>query len=171
MKTDLIFPLMASLLAAFAVISPLHAQDRAPLSGCDCPTVQLDDAYCASAMVFEGVPISADTVFAVGNAQKYPKNPIDHIAVLFRVDRSLKGLADKGAVISTSFKDENCAFLFIMGQPYLVFAHKNGDLMLTDRCTPTRSLDTVGRAFSDSLEYVRSGNHWEGHVPMNTPCQ
>lgn len=149
----------------------LMAQDRAPLSGCDCPTVQLDDAYCVSTLVFEGLPVSTDTVFAVGDAQKYPKNPIDHIAVMFRVDRTLKGLADKSAVVSTSYKNDDCAFRFILGQPYLVFAHKDGDLMLTDRCTPTRAMDTVGRAFSDSLEFVRQGNHWEGHVPLATPCQ
>ena len=171
MKNIQIRTLMPTIMVVLTCAGNLSAQDRAPLSGCDCPTVQLDDAYCASAMVFEGVPLAADTVFAVGDPQKYPKNPIDHIAILFRVDRSLKGLADKNAVISTSFKDGNCAYLFIMGQPYLVFAQKNGDLMLTDRCTPTRSLDTVGRAFSDSLEFVRSGNHWEGHVPLSTPCQ
>lgn len=171
MNNHRIRPLIAVLTASLACVGNLSAQNNAPLSGCDCPTVQLDDAYCASALVFEGVAISTDTVFSVGGAQQYPKNPIDHIAVLFRVDRSLKGLADKDAVISTSFKNDNCAFRFILGQPYLVFAHKNGDLMLTDRCTPTRSLDTVGRAFSDSLEYVRGGNHWEGHVPMSTPCQ
>ncbi len=149
----------------------LNAQDRAPLSGCDCPTVRLDDAYCASALVFEGIPISTDTVFTVGNEMEYPKKAIDHIAVLFKVDRSLKGLADESAVVSTSFLTDNCAFLFIPGQRYLVFAHRDGDLILTDRCTPTRAMDTVGRAFSDSLEYVRTGHQWPGHVPQDTPCQ
>ncbi|MBZ0207613.1 MAG: hypothetical protein K8H89_14925 [Flavobacteriales bacterium] len=157
-------------LGLFVPVTAL-AQDSAPLSGCDCPTVRLDDAYCASALVFEGVPISSDTVFSVGAQLRYPKNPIDHVSVLFRVNRSLKGQANTTTVISTSFKDDNCAFRFIMGQRYLVFAHKDGDLMLTDRCTPTRAMDTVGRSFSDSLEYVRSGHRWVDEMPIDKPCQ
>lgn len=163
--------LTATTLAAIAFAACLNAQDFVPLAGCDCPTVQLDDAYCSSSMVFEGVPLSTDTVFSTGDASKHPKNPIDHIAVLFRVDRALKGPTDKNAVISTSFVQDDCAFRFVLGQPYLVFAHKDGGLMTTDRCRPTRAMDTVSRAFSDSLEFVRSGNHWVGHVPLDTPCQ
>lgn len=146
------------------------AQDRTPLAGCDCPTVRLDDAYCASAFVFEGVPLSTDTVFAV-DPTKYPDNTIDHVAVLFKVDRTLKGVDAENAVVSTSFLKDDCAFRFILGQPYLVFAHKEGDLMLTDRCKPTRAMDTVSRSFADSLEFVRSGHRWVGKMPVDMPCQ
>ena len=171
MKIMPIRPLLVIFMAGLACVGNLSAQNNAPLSGCDCPTVRLDDAYCVSAIVFEGVPISTDTVFSVGGAQQYPKNPIDHIAVLFQVDRLLKGSTEENAVISTSYKNDDCAFRFVLGQHYLVFAHKDGALMTTDRCRPTRAMDTVSRAFSDSLEYVRSGNHWAGHVPLDTPCQ
>jgi len=165
--------LAIALLFGFSMLPPATAlaQEFTPLAGCDCPTVRLDDAYCAASLVFEGVPISTDTVFAVGDALKYPKNPIDHVAVLFKVDRALKGVAVENAVVSTSFLKDDCAFRFLIGQPYLVFAHKDGDLMLTDRCTPTRAMETVGRSFADSLEFVRSGHQWEGHMPLDNPCR
>ena len=163
---------LASLCGGICLISTtLTAQDREPLAGCDCPTVRLDDAYCASALVFEGVPLSTDTVFAVGDKLKYPNNTIDHVAILFRVDRALKGVVVENTVVSTSFLRDDCAFRFILGQPYLVFAQKDGDMMVTDRCKPTRSMDMVGRSFADSLEYVRSGHQWVGHMPMDKPCE
>lgn len=147
------------------------AQDRTPLAGCDCPAVRLDDAWCAASLVFEGVPISSDTIFTVGNELPYPRNPIDHENVLFKVVRTLKGETGPEVIISTARGRDNCSYRFIFGTHYMVFASKDGDLMVTDQCTPTRPMDVIGQSFKDSLEFVRSGHQWEGHVPLNLPCQ
>jgi len=148
----------------------LLAQDNVLLLGCDCPLVRIDDAYCAATLVFEGIPLSTDTIFSVSNDLDPDVDPIDHVELLFDVQRWLKGTARKKVIISTSFERDECAFRFIIGKPYLVFASMEQELMVTDRCTPTRPMETLGRQFLDSLEYVRAGNRWEGHVPLDIPC-
>lgn len=148
----------------------LMAQDAEVLVGCDCPIVRIDDAFCAATWVFEGVPLSSDTTFSTGDQLEYPRNTIDHVDVLFDVSRWLKGVARKKVIVSTSFERDECAFRFILGQEYLVFAHQEEGLIVTDRCDPTRESESIGRSFADSLEYVRSGHQWEGHVPLTIPC-
>ena len=162
-----------ALLFSVPVLMPVcaTAQNHTPLANCDCPTVRLDDAFCAASLIFEGVPISSDTVFAAATGTRYPKNPIAHVDVIFKVDRTLKGAATDSTVISSPFMANECTFRFIPGMPYLVFARKHEGLMVTDRCTPTRTMDTIGQGFTDSLEFVRSGHSWVGRLPMDKPCK
>lgn len=172
------FPAMSSLhafaasllLAAMLLSGPAMAQEHVPLAGCDCPTVRLDDAYCAASLVFEGTPRTTDTVMAAESGPRYPKNPIAHVAVRFTVERTLKGTASEHAVILTPDRSNNCMFRFIPGTRYLVFARTDGQQLVTDRCTPTRAMDTVGQAFLDSLEFVRAGNRWEAGEVVEMPC-
>ena len=149
----------------------LFAQEDKLLLGCDCPLVRIDDAYCAATWVFEGIPLSADTIFSASNGLVPDEDPIGHVDILFDVQRWLKGTARKKVIVSTSFERDECAFRFILGKPYLVFANTEQELMVTDRCTPTRPMETIGLEFVDSLEYVRSGHQWEGHVPLDIPCK
>lgn len=168
MTTRVVAFTMAFTALSFAP-STVHAQESNALLDCECPLVRIDDAYCAATWVFEGVPLSTDTIFSKGSGLP-EKDPIDHVDLLFRVERALKGSLAQQVIISTSFERDECAFRFILGTPYLVFARAEQELMVTDRCTPTRAMETIGRSFVDSLEYVRSGHQWEGHVPLNKPC-
>lgn len=159
-------------IAAFMPV-PAWAQGRTPLAGCDCPVVRLDDAYCVASLVFEGVPVFSDTAMTESTGTRYPKNPIAHVDVLFKVDRTLKGTANDSAVISSPFTANACTFRFTLGTHYLVFARMEEGLMVTDRCTPTRTMDAIGARFRDSLEFVRSGQRWVGGggSPLDIPCK
>lgn len=140
-------------------------------AGCDCPTVRLDDALCYSDLVFEGTPVKMDTVFVRGGMKNSSDNTIDHVAVRFQVERVLKGSATMIVDVATASDHDACGFYFIPGQHYLVFSSQEDGMLKTDRCTPTRNLDTVTRGFTDSLSYVMSGHQWEGRVPLDTPCR
>src|SRR5690606_5077202 len=169
-------PSLPSLAATLLITATLlagsaTAQEHVPLAGCDCPTVRLDDAYCAASLVFEGVPLTTDTVMAAESGPRYPKNPIAHVAVRFAVERTLKGTAFEHAVILTPDGSNDCMFRFIPGTRYLVFARMDGQQLVTDRCTPTRAMDTVGQTFLDSLEFVRAGNRWEAGEVVEVPCE
>ena len=167
MKHLMNIAVITALTASLMPIGSATAQEHTPLAGCDCPTVTLNAAYGAAAVVFEGVPVSSDTVFTVGDQLKYPKRPIDHVNILFRVDNGLKGTGTGDIIVSTSFLLPHCAFRFIMGQSYLVFAQRKGGVLFTDRCMPTRAMDIVGRAFTDSLDAGRRGQQQvEGVSPV-----
>lgn len=163
--------LAASLLTCGVLSSTAIAQVHVPLAGCDCPTVRLDDAFCAASLVFEGVPLSADTVMASERGPRYPKNPFDHVAVRFQVSRILKGTADGQVVIATPDRANDCMFRFNAGSRYLVFARTDAQQLVTDRCTPTRAMHTVSRSFMDSLQFVRAGHRWEAGEVVEMPCE
>ncbi len=155
------------------LVLPLMSMRSAPArpTACDCPTVQLDDAFCRSDLVFEGIPVKMDTVFVRGGMKNSSDNTMDHVAVRFQVERVLKGSATMIVDVATTLDHDACGFYFIPGQHYLVFTSQENGMLKTDRCTPTRNLDTVTRRFTDSLSYVMSGHQWEGRVPMDVPCR
>jgi hypothetical protein len=152
-RTRCVKGVMVSLLLLCRV--HVSAQSFQPLAGCDCPTVSLTDAYRAADLVFEGTPLGADTVLNKGETGEYKKNSVDHVSTRFSVDRMWKGPGGGSAEVATFYKRDQCAYRFNPGMHYLVFAHSAGGMMVTDRCTPTRSMNTVGNAFRDSLELVR----------------
>ncbi|MFZ1332180.1 MAG: hypothetical protein WAR83_08325, partial [Flavobacteriales bacterium] len=145
-------------------------QTGSDLLGCDCAMQRLDDAYCNSVSVFRGIMLSADTTYAVTNLEPDEKDGIEHIAVSFHVMEQLKGLPIEDVIVNTAVDHEACAYRFIPGNAYLVFARKDGDRMVTDRCTPTRNVNVIGQEFLDSLEYVRAGNSWHAGVPLDKSC-
>jgi hypothetical protein len=152
------------------VALPAMSQTDMPPEHCDCPTVRLDDAYCAADLVFEGVPFKTDTLMAPGGGT--PDAPVmGHVVVQFKAGRVLKGKTDGAVMILTTLGPEACTFRFLKGTSYLVFAHAENGTLRTDRCTPTRAMDDVRPAFQDSLEFVRSGQQWEGRVPLDKPCR
>lgn len=172
MKCLMHIAVITAFAASLTPVGNATAQDHTPLAGCDCPTVTLNDAYGAAALVFEGVPVTSDTVFTVGDLQEYPEKPIDHVNILFRVNGGLKGTGTGGDImVSTSFLKPHCAFRFIMGQSYLVFAQKQDGVLFTDRCMPTRAMDTVSRAFTDSLAADHKGQQRVEGVPPIPPGQ
>jgi hypothetical protein len=138
---------------------------------CDCPLVRLDDAYCYSDIVFEGVAVKGDTTYVQGGMEHSDADPTDRVLVRFKVERVLKGEFPTLVTVIASAKGEHCGYNFIGGQRYVVFASVEDGVMTTDRCTPTRPMDTVTRGFADSLAYVMSGKQWEGRVPMDKPCR
>jgi len=138
---------------------------------CDCAKVRLDDAFCNAEFVFEGTPLRTDTIYVVGGMANSSDNTIDHVVVRFQVDRQLKGNATTKIINVTSTDRDACGFNFIVGQRYLVFTTKENDMLVTDRCTPTRALDTVTTAFTDSLGYVMSGQQWAGRTSPEHPCR
>ncbi len=156
------------------LITTLHttamAQLEPPLSGCDCPTVRVDDEWCAAALVFEGVPYAADTTFAHAAIPPDGRDVLRHVQVRFTVDRVLKGDAPKDVIIRTATHRDNCAYRFIMGQRYMVFAHTDDGALETDQCSHTRALDTISPEYRDSLRYVERGHRWVEGKPVQRPC-
>jgi len=148
----------------------LNAQDNGLLLDCECPLVRMDNAYCAATWVFEGIPLSADTIFSTSTGVDARDQPIARVDILFDVQRWLKGTVRKKVVIAASLERDECAFLFDLGTRYLVFANNDQEFMVADRCTLTRALETISAGFVDSLEYVGSGHQWEGYVPLDKPC-
>ena len=163
----------ATLLAPFFLLSApaLQAQSFQPLANCECPAVRLDDAYCFSELVFEGTPSTTDTVYARSATGKYMQNSIDHVNSHFRVTHTWKGPGGGMAEVATFHKLDECGYRFIIGDHYLVFAHSLDGMMVTDRCTPTRAMDTIGPSFRDSLTYVSNGHRWPGPGPEDSPCR
>jgi hypothetical protein len=146
-------------------VAPPRAAD------CDCAQVRLDDAFCNAELVFEGTPLRSDTVYVVGGMANSSDNTIDHVAVRFQVERLLKGMTTTTVVSVSSTDRDACGFNFIPGQRYLVFTTKENGMPVTDRCTPTRALDTVTAAFTDSLSYVMSGQQWADRTTPAQPCR
>lgn len=139
--------------------APLFAQSFQPLASCDCPTVPVDEAYRRADLVFSGSPLSTDTVQNKTEDGEYRKNSIDYVKTTFHVERTWKGPGGDKADVATFYIRDQCAFRFNFGMHYLIFAHLAGGMMVTDRCTPTRSLTDVTPAFRDSLEQLRTTGH------------
>lgn len=168
-----ILPFAFAIGVACMVLLVFMSMRSAPVESdpCDCPLVRLDDAYCYSDLVFEGTPLKADTLYVQGDMRNSADSPIDRILVRFKVERVLKGTFTTMVMDIASADGGNCGFNFIPGQRYVVFATEDNGNMVTDRCTPSRAMDTVTRGFADSLAYVVSGKQWEGRVPVDKPCR
>ena len=163
--------LRSSLIPLFLLLFlPVAAQELGVPSGCDCPTVRLDDDYCASSVVFEGRALRSDTLPALEATGRYGSKAQGRVRTRFQVQRVLKGGEAKELSIVTGTKADDCAFHFVTGQPYLVFARQDDDGLQTHQCTHTRALDTVTREFLDSLDQVVAGRGWDGGMPVKKPC-
>jgi hypothetical protein len=168
-----VFPTAISIAILSIIVLLFMSMRKAPHASaeCECPLLRLDDAFCHADLVFEGIPVAMDTAYVRGDMRNSSDNTIAHVAVRFQVQRVIKGNFPTMLVNVASVDRNACGFSFILGQRYLVFAtHENG-MVITDRCTPTRNMDTVTRGFADSLAYVMSGKQWEGRVPVDTPCR
>lgn len=167
-------PLLSILLLAILATGlhgSVNAQQYPPLSGCDCPTARVDDEWCAAALVFEGTPYAVDTTFAQADMHPDGRDALRFVQVRFTVDRVLKGDAPKDVIIRTATHRDNCAYRFIMGQRYMVFAHTDDGALETDQCSHTRALDTISPEYRDSLRYVERGHRWVEGKPVQQPCQ
>ncbi len=149
------FKILVSLITLL-LAAPLAAQSFQPLAGCDCPTVTVDEAYRHADLVFSGTPLTTDTVMNDAEDGEYKKNSIQYVKTKFRVERTWKGPGGSDVDIATFYIRDQCAYRFNTGMHYLIFAHLSGGMMVTDRCTPTRSLTDVTPAFRDSLEQLRT---------------
>lgn len=74
----------------------LNAQDNGLLLDCECPLVRMDNAYCAATWVFEGIPLSADTIFSTSTGVDARINPLlvwisVRCATMVEGDRSQEG--------------------------------------------------------------------------------
>lgn len=150
--------------------APLCSQDVEVPAGCDCPTVRLDDDFCASEAVFRGVALRSDTLWSLEATKRYDPDMMGRVATVFRVDRMMKGPDVKELTVLTGMRADDCAFHFVSGQGYLVFARREEDALVTQQCTHTRAVDTVTEGLLDSLEQVIAGWRWEGRVPVEKPC-
>ena len=148
----------------------LSAQDLGSPAGCDCPTVRLDDDFCASSAVFQGVALRSDTMWSMEAPDRYDPNVGGRVSTVFHVERMLKGPQVKEVTVLTGMRADDCAFNFVTGQGYLVFARREGKVLNTHQCTHTRALDTVSESMLDSLSQVFAGKSWEGGVPVDSPC-
>lgn len=153
--------LLSALLALLPIFlaSRMDAQSFQPLAGCDCPTVPLDEAYRRAGLVFSGTALRSDTVMNKKADGGHKKNSIHHVMTTFRVERTWKGPGSAETDVATFYVRDQCAFRFNPGMHYLIFANSANDMMVTDRCTPTRSLTDVTPAFRDSLEQLRIAGH------------
>lgn len=163
--------LILSMLITFSLPFGARAQsDHPPGKGkCDCPLVRLDDAYRNATIVFEGVPLSVDTIMPSARVKIDGSDAIGRVMVRFAVDRRLKGEGEGPITVTTGLGKDVCAFAFLPSEHYIVFASVKDGVLQTDRCMPTRAFDTVSEGFRDSLEYVRSGHLWESGVPVEAP--
>jgi hypothetical protein len=146
-------------------VAPPRAAD------CDCAPLRLDDAFCSAELVFEGTPLRSDTVYAMGGMANASDQGIDHVAVRFQVERLLKGHATTKVIRVASTGRSACGLAFRPGQRYLVFTRTEQGMPVTDRCTPSRALDTVTAAFTDSMSHVMSGQQWAGRAMPMQPCR
>lgn len=138
----------------------------------DCALVRLDNAVCRTDLVFEGTPTHIDTVYVQGGMQHSDGSTIDHVAVRFQQHRVLKGTSTTMVVeLHTSIGHDARGFHFLPGTRYLVFARMENGMLTTDRCTPTRSIDTVTRGFTDSLTFALSGQRWSERSTTDPPCR
>ena len=142
-------------LSTLLLAAPLAAQSFQPLASCQCPTVPVDEAYRRADLVFSGTPLTSDTVPNDAEDGEYRKNSIDYVKTKFRVERTWKGPGGGEADIATFYIRDQCAYRFNKGMHYIIFAHLAGGMMVTDRCTPTRSMTDATPAFRDSLEQLR----------------
>lgn len=149
---------------------PLAAQGVELHRSCDCPTVRLDDAYCASSVVFEGTALLNDTIYADSDIKPVARDVIESIRTNFLVSKVIKGKLDKNAMVQSATRIDACGFHFRPGARYLVFASTDNGALRTDRCDATRPMDVITPAFRDSLAYVQAGNRWEGGTPVPVPC-
>ena len=147
------------------------AQDVKLHKGCDCPTIRLDDAYCASSVVFEGTALGNDTTYAQSGVKPVARDVIKHTSTRFQVTRSIKGESSETTTVHSAMDADDCGFHFIPGKHYLVFATFEDGALHTDRCDATRSMDGLTPVFRDSLSYVEAGHRWEGSVPLDGPCK
>lgn len=153
------------------IIGTSNAQDVELHTGCDCPTIRLDDAYCVSNAVFEGTALSNDTTYASGDIKPVARDVVQHTSTRFQVTRSIKGGSSGTTIVRSAVGTDDCGFHFIPGKRYLVFATLEDGALLTDRCDATRSLEGVTAAFRDSLAFAEAGHRWEGSVPLDGPCK
>ncbi|MBK9421889.1 MAG: hypothetical protein IPN44_12685 [Flavobacteriales bacterium] len=162
--------LLSFLLLLSGPCSALHAQTPVTVPGCNCQTSGLGEAFCAAVQIFEGVVLAVDTSFTTRNEKGGPHRSKARIDVLFKVVRSWKGPSGT-AVVRTSNKSDGCGFHFALGGSYLVFANPRDNSMITDRCTPTRQLASVGDDLRESLAFIRDSYDWDGKEEVLRPCR
>jgi hypothetical protein len=61
--------------------------------------------------------------------------------VKLRVERSWKGPSCTELKVETGRGDGDCGYPFEVGKSYLVYAHKDGEVLRTNICTRTRPMD------------------------------
>lgn len=167
------FSIMKNLIlisALVTTIGALSAQDVELHRGCDCPTVRLDDAYCAASHVFEATAVMNDTVHATTGIKPVARNVVRSVPTAFLVSKVIKGDVGQRVIVNSSSHLDDCGFNFLSGERYLVFATLENGALQTDRCTATRPLATVDKQFRDSLQYVMAGNRWKGGNAISVPC-
>ena len=152
-----------------------QAEDRP--EECDCPSYSVVDHWCRAAELFIGTVTAADTVFKRTEVDPIQRKSIDHITVGFLVEHQWKGDEAPMKNIHTATRNEatdvsHCGVNFRVGEKYLVFAQNKNGQLTSGQCSGTRTADTVGRQFSDSLDYLMNGGTYEiagVDVPQNCP--
>jgi len=157
-------------MALFVGIANLSAQNVELHLGCDCPTVRLDDAYCASIAVFEAMALGDDTVYTKGGIEPLAHDVIRSIPTSFLVSKVIKGTVAKNVIVHSATNVDDCGYHFRSGERYLIFATRENGMLVTDRCDATRPLSALTPGFHDSLAFVLAGNRWGGRTPVLLPC-
>jgi hypothetical protein len=149
------------ILSAQPLFAQVPGQPETPARECDCHAQRITDSWCRASAVFLGTVTGADTVYARAEIDRIQQDNFDHIAVGFTVDHVFKGENTAIMQVLTGVDGRNCGFSFRVGEPFLVFAYEQDGVLATDRCTSTRSANSIGRVFSDSLDYIIQGGTYE----------
>ncbi|MDQ3100858.1 MAG: hypothetical protein M3R08_05690 [Bacteroidota bacterium] len=149
------------LIFPFALYAQVPGQTNIPPRECDCPAMRVTDHWCRASVIFLGKVTAVDTTYAQTEIGKWNRDVIERISAGFIVEHTFKGSTNAMMNINTAMDDRHCGFSFRKGETFLVFAHEENNELVTDRCSGTREGDTVGREFSDSLDYLIEGGTYE----------
>ncbi len=161
---------VASALSSLQTSAQVPGQPEIPPRECDCPLQRLPDSYCRASAIFLGTVTGVDTNYANADVGKWDRDIMDRITVGFEVDHTFKGPEKPMQNVLTAVDGRHCGYSFHMGSSFMVFAYDDGGQLVTDQCTPTREADTVGREFSDSLDYLVGGGTYEIGGEVQPPC-
>lgn len=155
------YALLFLLILPFSVFAQVPGQTNIPPRECDCPAMRVTDHWCRASVIFLGKVTAVDTSYSQAAIGKWERDVTEQITAGFIVEHTFKGSTNAMMNINTAMDDRHCGFAFREGGTFLVFAHEENNVLVTDRCSGTREGDTVSREFSDSLDYLLSGGSYE----------
>ncbi|MCR2805542.1 hypothetical protein [Paenibacillus soyae] len=131
---------MALMLAAGSIaIGPEKA------SACSCAmNPSVNEAKLNSDAVFKGTVTSRDQPL-----KWFQRSSADPVTWTFQVDEVWKGKVAPEIAVTSAESGASCGYEFQVGQPYVVYAYKNGDSLDVSLCSRTVPVSAAGQDLAE----------------------
>ncbi|WP_172252584.1 hypothetical protein [Saccharibacillus deserti] len=128
--------LLAALLIVLAGIGGSLAVKPIPAYACTCAIIDTEEAAGYADTIFSGTAVDRRESPIGSDGGRSSADPVYY---RFEVDTAWKGEAYEKMTLSTEMSSESCGADFKMGEKYLVFARKDGNMLTTGLCSGNQS--------------------------------